>query len=99
MQNYRGNANDYMRRGNNGRCGRNNCSNVPVPTPYPLSRSYENSSPCCDRDDVMEEMPLAMAYVPWQNWRKIYEPEKAFCRGTIFEELDMPFQGRGGCNQ
>lgn len=52
---------------------------------------------CCDRDDALEGMPLAMAYVPWQNWRKIYEPEKAFCRGTIFEELDKPFQGIGGC--
>ena len=111
MQNYRGNVNDYTRRGNYGRGGRNNCGGGPVSTPYPLSgmpecmsggrsaQPYKETPSCCMRDDVMEEMPLAMAYVPWQNWRCIYEPEKAFARGTIFEELDKPFYGRGGCNQ
>lgn len=46
--------------------------------------------------DILSEMPLAMAYVPWQTWRKIYDAEKGFCRGTIFEELDKPFRGTGG---
>lgn len=96
MQNYRGNTNDSMRRGNYGRGGRNNCGCAPVATPYP---SYNDASPCCERDDVLEGMPLAMAYVPWQNWRRIYDIEKGFQRGTIFEELDKPFYGRGGCNQ
>lgn len=62
-------------------------------------QSFGCPSPRCEQDDMLEGMPLAMAYVPWQNWRKIYEPEKAFHRGTIFEELDKPFLGRGGCNQ
>ncbi|MBU3841299.1 MAG: spore coat associated protein CotJA [Candidatus Ruminococcus intestinipullorum] len=44
-------------------------------------------------------MPLAMAYVPWQNWQDIYEVHKGIHRGTIFEELDKPFFGRGGCNR
>jgi len=39
-------------------------------------------------------MPLAMAYVPWQDWRQLYEPHKALQRGTLFEELDKPFKGR-----
>lgn len=95
MQNYRGNTNDYMRRGNGRGYGMNQ-SQRPVPTPYP---SYKETSPCCDKDDALEGMPLAMAYVPWQNWKRIYEIEKAFCRGTIFEELDKPFHGMGGCNQ
>lgn len=97
MQNYRCNTNDYMRRGNNGRnCGANQNVRPVVSTPCP---AYNEGSLCCDRDDALEGMPLAMAYVPWQNWRKIYEPEKALCRGTIFEELDKPFRGMGGCNQ
>ncbi len=96
MQNYRNNTNDYMRRGNCGRSGRNHCGNVPTPMPYP---SYSETSPCCDRDDALEGMALAMAYVPWQNWKCIYDVEKAFCRGTIFEALDKPFCGMGGCNQ
>ena len=49
--------------------------------------------------DYMEHMSLAMAYVPWQKWQKIYDAEKGFCRGTIFEELDLPFCGIGGCQK
>ena len=43
--------------------------------------------------------PLAMAYVPWQTWRNIYDAEKALCQGTIFQELDLPFRGIGGCQK
>lgn len=39
------------------------------------------------------DMPLAMAYVPWQKWREIYSAEMGFKRGTIFAELDKPFIG------
>lgn len=35
--------------------------------------------------------PLAMAYVPWQQWRQTYPLDKALSRGTIFPELDLPF--------
>lgn len=38
--------------------------------------------------------PLAMAYVPWQPWRNVYDMEKALRRGTIFAELDLPFEGK-----
>ena len=43
--------------------------------------------------------PLAMAYVPWQMWRDIYEPCKALETGTIFAELDKPFLGMRGVRQ
>lgn len=49
--------------------------------------------------DSLAQMPLAMAYVPWQKWKDIYETCKGFQRGTIFAELDKPFLGRGGCNR
>lgn len=52
---------------------------------------------CCDRNDALEGMPLAMAYVPWQMWRNLYDVEKGFACGTIFEELNKPFRGAGGC--
>lgn len=61
--------------------------------------SRPQATPCCDREDSLDGMPLAMAYVPWQIWQRIYETEKGFCRGTIFEELDKPFHGMGGCNR
>ncbi len=46
-----------------------------------------------------DNKPIAMAYVPWQKWRNIYDAEKGFRRGTIFQELDLPFRGIGGCQK
>ena len=48
------------------------------------------------RDFFPEGTAIAMAYVPWQTWRDIYDPCKALECGTIFQELDKPFLGRGG---
>ena len=43
----------------------------------------------------MDKLPLAMAYVPWQEFRYLYEDlEKAYRAGTVFMELDKPFEGR-----
>ena len=39
------------------------------------------------------DLPIAMAYVPMQKWRNIYDSEVGFDRGTIVEELDKPFLG------
>ncbi len=47
---------------------------------------------------MLADFPLAMAYVPWQkNFDSIYDTDKALCAGTIFQCLDKPFLGRGGC--
>lgn len=53
--------------------------------------------PCNNHIDDMKDMPIAMAYVPWQQWRMIYEPKEALKRGTIFKELDLPFEAAKGC--
>lgn len=45
--------------------------------------------PSWNTDSV--HMPIAMAYVPWQQWRQTYPMDKALTRGTIFPELDLPF--------
>ena len=50
----------------------------------------------CDETD-MPGKALAMAYVPWQSWRKLYEICEGFSTGTIFKELDLEFYGRR-CN-
>ena len=34
---------------------------------------------------------LARAYVPFQIFEKIYEPQKALMKGTIFPELYDPY--------
>lgn len=46
-------------------------------------------------DELMEQFPVGMAYVPWQQLTTIYENlEEAYRIGTIFPELTKPFTGR-----
>ena len=40
--------------------------------------------------------PIAMAYVPEQRFREVFDSRKALCQGTIFPELCKPFCGKGG---
>lgn len=48
-------------------------------------------------EDLIEEFPIAMAYVPWQQLKDIYENlEEAYQIGTIFPELNKPFTGKRG---
>lgn len=47
-----------------------------------------------------DSFPVAMAYVPWQQWSNTYDLDRALPAGTIFPELDKPFRGirkKGGC--
>lgn len=41
-----------------------------------------------------EDPALAIAYVRWQEFHNVYEPEEAYVHGTIFPCLDKPFYGR-----
>lgn len=46
-----------------------------------------------------DNFPIAMAYVPWQQFNGINDNlEEAYDIGTIFPELDKPFTGRRCCN-
>lgn len=75
------------------------CSRRPV-----QSMPAQSSPDCCQKmdgcpdthDHFPADMPIAMAYVPWQKWQEIYEPCRALESGTIFKELDKPFLGKGG---
>lgn len=40
----------------------------------------------------MEQYPVGMGYVPWQQWRQTYSLEQGLNRGTIFADLDLTFQ-------
>ena len=55
--------------------------------PAPMPDSTVSSNP-------MTGFPLAMAYVPYQAFEDLYEPNKALERGTLFRALDMPFVGQ-----
>ena len=39
-------------------------------------------------------LPLAIASVPMQEFQKLYPPEVALERGTMFDELYLPFEGK-----
>lgn len=49
--------------------------------------------PSCSYQGV-DRLPLAMAYVPWQQWKDVYPPDKALRVGTIFPELNLPLLER-----
>lgn len=56
----------------------------------------ERSMRPCRQPQNLSDMALAMAYVPWQHFDKVYEVDKALQYGTIFPELNKPFYGRRG---
>ncbi len=43
-----------------------------------------------------EALPLAIATVPMQSFEKLYPPETALEKGTMFHELCLPFEGKEG---
>ena len=63
---------------------------IAVPTAACMRAQTENAFD----NTYLGRLPLAMAYVPFQQWGNIYEPYRALQRGTIFPELDLPFCGR-----
>lgn len=69
--------------------GNMNCNcNMPGQNSQPDSCPYQG----------VDRLPLAMAYVPWQQWQKLYDPAKGLKVGTIFAELDLPFCERSCLN-
>ncbi len=55
------------------------------PSPAPAENRSAALSMGCDMYPS-----LAMVYSPVQCFRKLYSPEEALSRGTLFEELDKP---------
>lgn len=63
----------------------------------PYNNYRQMPAPVCNiSKDAWCDKSLAMAYVPWQTWRDIYDADKGFHCGTIFQELNMPFVGKRG---
>ena len=54
-------------------------------------------------NDWLAHVSLGMVYSPMQAWRALYDVETALDRGTLFRELDMPWEvpmpskEKGGC--
>lgn len=70
---------------------------TPIPQVLPACDQTNDSVPPFDRN----RFPVAMLYVPWQDWCKTYDLERALKAGTIFPDLDKPFRGvrKGGCRK
>ena len=51
----------------------------------------------CNKETTLSGYPIAMAYVPWQDYGNIYPLQQALRNGTMFQELDLDFAGRR-CN-
>lgn len=49
------------------------------------------------QEDTISCKPIAMAYVLWQDFCKLYQEDKAWDTGTIFMQLDLEFMARR-CN-
>ncbi len=49
-----------------------------------------------EKISAQSELNLAIATVPYQQYRAINDPECGLMAGTIFKELDLPFFGTGG---
>ena len=51
----------------------------------------------CDKKDAMKKLgdafPVVMAYVPWQQWGDLYNPDRALKEGTLFKDLNKIFCG------
>jgi hypothetical protein len=64
----------------------------------------QNHSRCgCNHGQLdysgVDLLPLAMAYVPYQTSRDMYDYTTGLKRGTIFPELWKPFCGKGGARR
>ena len=82
MQNYRSNVMPY-----------NTYRQTQTPS---CANTMRTGDSCMANRDTYGNKSLAMAYVPWQTWRDLYDAEKGFHCGTIFQELNLPFLGKGG---
>lgn len=45
---------------------------------------------------VQINAPLAMAYVPIQKFAELYNAAEGYPLGTVFRELDLPWEGGQG---
>ncbi len=74
-----------------------------VTMPRTQQRVSCNDKNCLGKSDwgLTGVYPLASAFAPLQSFRKLYDAEDGWHKGTIFEELYFPFMGspdNGGCD-
>ena len=65
-------------------------SSVPGPQTSVPANGYSFNCPNTAPGGI-EQYPVGMGYIPWQQWQQTYPLEQGFNRGTIFPDLDLPF--------
>ncbi len=70
-----------------------------------LAKLFADKDESCDVGSCLmpdtvfpKKTPLAMAYIPFQQWETPYEAEVGLSRGTVFPGLDKPFIGEEAVN-
>ena len=58
-------------------------------------RSHAGTQDCTTRIPAMEFTGFGKAYVPQQEMCELYSAAEGFIRGTIFPELDIPYEPIG----
>jgi len=77
---------------------RENTLNSPETFRRPI-RPPQNSNNNSNNGNLPQNAPLAMAYVPFQEWSDVYSDDEAFPIGTLFPDLDFPFMRGAGSNE
>jgi len=67
-------------------------------TPTTANHHHHGQNDCKDRVPVIEFSGFGKAYVPQQELCELYPGKTGFIRGTIFPELDIPYEPRWGNN-
>ena len=79
-------------------CGQPRCGRMSYPVPDNCTGNTRLSGNCTGNTRLPDNFALAMAYVPMQKLKSLYELDEALKQGTIFPELNKPFLGwKGGC--
>lgn len=80
------------------------CNPVPVQTSSCCNNAVAGgiivggcAEAACNKETTLSGYPIAMAYVPWQDYGNIYPLQQALRSGTMFQELNLDFAGRR-CN-
>ncbi len=65
-----------------------------MPSPSPIPKP-ENGCGTADAGSWgLSAYPLASVYAPLQKFENLYDEKTGLNKGTIFSELDLPFEGR-----
>ncbi len=60
-----------------------------------INISFKNNMQNNFSEVPLDELPLTMAYVPFQRLSEVYADEKALKNGTLFPDIDKPLVLRG----